>query len=75
MMKEVLLRCLLFYYDVEHRILKFVKPKEKGGTLVIRTDNIGDFVLWLNSAGALRERLSGKITLLCSPAVAIMTEC
>lgn len=74
MMKEVLLRCLLFYYDVEHRILKFVKPKEKGGTLVIRTDNIGDFVLWLNSAGVLRERISGKITLLCSPSVATIAE-
>lgn len=73
-MKRIFLFLLLLYYDFESVVLRLVKPKEKAGTLVLRVDNIGDFVLWLNSAAVLRERLSGHITLLCSPAVATIAE-
>ncbi len=68
-MKKAFLYLLLLYYEVEKLFLRFVCPKRRDGTLILRTDNIGDFVLWLSSAERLRQSLSGRITLVCSPAV------
>ncbi len=69
MMKKTFLYLLLLYYEVEKLILRFVRPKRRDDTLILRTDNIGDFVLWLSSAERLRQSLSGSVTLVCSPAV------
>ena len=74
MMKGFLLHCLIVYYDIEHWILRLVKPTLKSDALILRTDNIGDFILWLNSAKIIRERTKGEITLLCSPAVASLAK-
>ncbi|MBR5254265.1 MAG: glycosyltransferase family 9 protein [Bacteroidales bacterium] len=69
-MKIFLLRLIIFYYDVESFLLRFIKPKQNADNLILRTDNIGDFILWLDSASQIRKRLNGNITLLCTSAVA-----
>ncbi len=44
-MKGFLLHCLIVYYDIEHWILRLVKPTLKSDALILRTDNIGDFIV------------------------------
>ena len=69
-MKKLFLYLLILYYDIESLMLRLVKSKRQSDTLILRTDNIGDFILWLDSASEIRKRLNGRITLLCSSAVA-----
>lgn len=70
MIKKLLLHFIIFLFDLESFFLRFIKPKSKSDILILRTDNIGDFILWLDSASQIRKRLNGNITLLCTSAVA-----
>ena len=70
MIKKLLLHFIIFLFDLESFLLRFIKPKSKSDILILRTDNIGDFILWLDSASQIRKRLNGNITLLCTSAVA-----
>lgn len=68
-MKRFFLRLLLTYYDLECFLLRFLRPKPSDCVLILRTDNIGDFILWLNSARHIKENTLEPLVLICGRSV------
>lgn len=70
--KEIVMRRVLYYmaiiwYKVENILLKLIPSKEENTIVLLRTDNIGDFLLWTDSAKEFRKRFKDKkIVLICN---------
>ncbi|MGP1515004.1 MAG: glycosyltransferase family 9 protein [Bacteroidales bacterium] len=65
-MKKSLFYCLICYYKIEFLFTRLFTCKEENSILLVRTDNIGDFLLFLDSAREYRKHFLQKIILLCN---------
>lgn len=60
-----LAKIFLYYFDLLSLKFVLINKKEKRDIVIIRTDGIGDFILWINSAERLRKFYKNeKITLI-----------
>lgn len=60
-----LIKIFLYYFDLLSLKFFSIDKKEKKDIVLVRTDGIGDFVLWINSAERLRKFYKNKrITLI-----------
>ncbi|WP_300620554.1 glycosyltransferase family 9 protein [uncultured Fusobacterium sp.] len=60
-----LAKIFLYYFDLVSLKFFLINKKEKRDIIIIRTDGIGDFILWINSAERLRRFYKDKkITLI-----------
>ena len=68
-MLKVLYYILSFYYKAETVWMRILPCKNEDSILLMRMDNIGDFILWLSSAKEFRRYYNKKrLVLLCNGA-------
>lgn len=66
-MKRLIYWIMIFYYKIEYCITRLIPCKEENTVLLVRTDNIGDFILWSDSAKEYKKHYyNNKITLICN---------
>ncbi|MBP1646054.1 MAG: glycosyl transferase family 9 [Bacteroidetes bacterium] len=65
-MKILFLQIILLYYRIEFVLLKIIPFANEKSILLTRLDNIGDFILWLDSAKEYKKHCKCKIVLLCN---------
>ncbi len=65
-MKKIIGKYIVLILDCIFSIILKNKSKKTNGIILIRTDGIGDFILWLYSAEKIRENINEKITLICN---------
>ena len=58
----------LVYGSIDTVVAHLPKPDAVGGVLVVRLDNIGDFILWLRAATGLRTLFPGQRIVLAANA-------
>lgn len=58
---------IFLHYFLDACVVLWKQPREKSGVVLVRTDAIGDFVIWLNSAKAYKSIYpKTKITLIAN---------
>lgn len=65
-MKNLILYIFLLYYRIEFFLLRLISYRKENSVLIVKIDNIGDFILWLDSAKEYKQNLKDKIVLLCN---------
>lgn len=65
-MKNLILYIFLLYYKIEFFLLRLISYRKENSVLIVKIDNIGDFILWLDSAKEYKQNLKDKIVLLCN---------
>ncbi|MCH3924341.1 MAG: glycosyltransferase family 9 protein [Bacteroidales bacterium] len=65
-MRRFLFYIILLYYNIEYCFLRLLPYKKENTILIFRIDNIGDFILWLDSAKEYRKHYNEKIILVCN---------
>jgi ADP-heptose:LPS heptosyltransferase len=65
-MKKLIYFILLFYYKIEFLFLRITPLKIENSILISKLDNIGDFIIWLDSASEYKKNYEAKIVLLCN---------
>lgn len=65
-MRILFLQIILLYYRIEFVLLKIIPFANEKSILLTRLDNIGDFILWLDSAKEYKKKYDYKIVLLCN---------
>lgn len=56
-----LIKIFLYYFDLLSLKFFSTDKEEKKDVVLVRTDGIGDFILWINSAERLRDFYKGEI--------------
>jgi len=66
-MRKILYYMAIILYRLENIFLKLIPSQEENTIVLLRTDNIGDFLLWTDAAKEFRQKFSKeKILLICN---------
>ncbi|MBR1769427.1 MAG: glycosyltransferase family 9 protein [Bacteroidales bacterium] len=73
-MKTLLWYAMLLWYETESWLLKIIPSKKEDAILIVRSDNLGDFLLFLDTAKEYKKQSNKKIILLCKNSVKLIAE-